>query len=60
MQHQKLLQDAAALAEAQALDALQHQQDVSGENTALKQEIQVCAQRPSSAPLMAALCGPGR
>ena len=47
MQHQKLLQEAATSAEALAQDAQQHQQDTSEENSALKQEIQASAYRPS-------------
>ena len=41
IRHQKLLQEAAASAVAQAHDARQQQQDVTEENTALKHEIQV-------------------
>ena len=46
MQQQKLLQEAAAFAEAQARDAWQYQQDAAAENIALKQEIQVSLQEP--------------
>ncbi len=44
MQHQKLLQEAVASAEALSQDAQQHQRNTAQENAALKQEIQVSAQ----------------
>ncbi|CAL5228386.1 g11509 [Coccomyxa viridis] len=44
MQHQKLLQEAVASAEALSQDAQQHQRNTAQENAALKQEIQAIAE----------------